>query len=474
MDCGFYGNSANGGMCSQCAQSHNARREITWDNPRQSGKDAAKAVLKLKTEPEEERACLASNFQVEEQYNFIQFSNYRKIALKGDEKNRPLKWLLQFGAKKCDEQGKIGFFYQKQQNGHEIMGFYGTLADMHGRKVHHGHDRGFIATRRTLSLGRTMASAVQGQSSSLEGYCNQTPPFDQLQCASHSQCARSRNGLATTNVSVKKLKLPGIETDDQLEHKVRAGAEAVRLLPSAGAEDSPVIHTDGLYLNIILDDDTAPTFTTDDYPVLESCTRRCSDLESPRDKPNWNNTTMREVAVGKLETKTREVALDLLSLRSKEPLPVQSAQDDQLHHAVRARAEETRRLRSSKAEGDDNSSIYPVASPAPAPPVETKKNLLNFLTFGLLGVDDDSKPPSTMQKSLSGGFHKKKSFMGTLFRGDKEKEVAAPPGAVEELELRQFTPKQKLLVSNHVAGNSLDQWITDNNCAHYRWIADCN
>jgi dienelactone hydrolase len=59
---------------------------------------------------------------------------------------------------------------------------------------------------------------------------------------------------------------------------------------------------------------------------------------------------------------------------------------------------------------------------APAP-LEKKKSLLNTLTFGLLDDDDDEKKS---EKKVE----KKKSFMDTLFGGDKEKEVATP--AVEE------------------------------------------
>ncbi|GMH98778.1 hypothetical protein TrST_g11139 [Triparma strigata] len=91
---------------------------------------------------------VVSNFQMEEQFNFVEGANYSQIDLNGDEKNRPLNWLVQFGAKKCDEQGKYGFFYQQHTNGHEIMGFYETPADMNGKKVKHGHARGFLAARR--------------------------------------------------------------------------------------------------------------------------------------------------------------------------------------------------------------------------------------------------------------------------------------------------------------------------------------
>ena len=36
-------------------------------------------------------------------------------------------------------------FYQQHTNGHEIIGFYHSRADMQGKRVRHGHSRGFVA-----------------------------------------------------------------------------------------------------------------------------------------------------------------------------------------------------------------------------------------------------------------------------------------------------------------------------------------
>ncbi|GMH77997.1 hypothetical protein TL16_g07620 [Triparma laevis f. inornata] len=96
---------------------------------------------------------MVSNFQMEEKHNFIEGANYSQIDLNGEDKNRPLNWILQFGARMCDEKDAQGFFYQQHTNGHEIIGFYVTKRDMKGKKVWHGHSRGFIAIRADVGRG---------------------------------------------------------------------------------------------------------------------------------------------------------------------------------------------------------------------------------------------------------------------------------------------------------------------------------
>lgn len=88
---------------------------------------------------EEQRGGMVMN----ESINFIDGARYSQIVL--TIKNKPLPWILDYGAQICKGRGAYGFFYQQHTNGHEIIGFYQTEADMQGKRVRHGHRRGFVA-----------------------------------------------------------------------------------------------------------------------------------------------------------------------------------------------------------------------------------------------------------------------------------------------------------------------------------------
>ena len=77
--------------------------------------------------------------------NFIEGAHYEQEDIPAEAKNLPLPDVLAYCESRAWKRGSVGFFYQQHANGHEIVGFYQSVEAMRGRRVRHGHARGFLA-----------------------------------------------------------------------------------------------------------------------------------------------------------------------------------------------------------------------------------------------------------------------------------------------------------------------------------------
>jgi len=94
-----------------------------------------------------------SSLIIDYDLNFILETEYQQEEVPEEFKGNPLPEVLNYCERRAQKRGAVGFFYQQHTNGHEIVGFYGSIEAMQGRRVWHDHVRGFLATPPPASTG---------------------------------------------------------------------------------------------------------------------------------------------------------------------------------------------------------------------------------------------------------------------------------------------------------------------------------
>ena len=82
---------------------------------------------------------------IDHDFNFILEAKYEQEVVPEKFKGRPLPEVLKYCEQRAQKRGAAGFFFQTHHNSHQIVGFYESVEAMQGRRVRHGHTRGFLA-----------------------------------------------------------------------------------------------------------------------------------------------------------------------------------------------------------------------------------------------------------------------------------------------------------------------------------------